>query len=336
MSGTLDPRRIATRRDARCRRNRRRIRAFTLVELLIVITIIGMIVALLLPAVNASREAARRVQCGSNLRQIGIALLGFESAYNVFPASGWTKRGPGNPAGKYVGWRPMVLPFVDERQLSGIYDVSVHWWEPANVEAASVAVEIFTCPSVPRYALVTSAVEHPPRPKIDFPKPIAPTDYEAVIGVKPASINSHLAEPIYTAKNRFAVMHRNSRVGMKDIRDGTTHSMAVVECAGRPQVFRRGTFRADLSNDQGIGWADSEGPFSLDGSNFDGSLEGAGPSLGCRYGLNRRNDNEPYSFHLDGANALFADGHVIAIDEDISLLALAALCTRNASDRSFR
>jgi prepilin-type processing-associated H-X9-DG protein len=127
-------------------------------------------------------------------------------------------------------------------------------------------------------------------------------------------------------------MHRNSRTRMKDIRDGTSRTIMVVECGGRPLVFRDGRPDRNLSNDQGIGWADSEGPFSLDGSNVDGSLEGCGTEGNCRFPLNRRNDNEPYSFHPGGANFLFADGHVQFLDDAIPLRTLAALCTRNARD----
>ena len=88
----------------------------------------------------------------------------------------------------------------------------------------------------------------------------------------------------------------------------------------------------DIRNDQGIGWVDSEGPFSLDGTNADGSREGCGPANGCQFAMNKRNDNEPYSFHFDSCNFLFADGHVQSIHQHIELLTMAALCTRSANE----
>ncbi len=266
------------------------------------------------------------------MRQLGLAVLTFESTLGVFPASGWTQRGPGNPNGKFIGWRPMILPFIEQQHLSTRYDPATNWWEGANVDAAAVPIQVFRCPSVPTRAVVTSATAHPPRPSMNFHKPLAPTDYEAIMGIRPSSINSHLASPRYTHRNRFSVMHRNSRTRTKDIRDGTTRTIVMVECGGRPQVFRNGHLRKDLANDQGIGWADSEGPFSLDGSSADGDFEGLGPAAGCIFGMNRKNDNEPYSFHPGGGHSLFADGHIKFLSEEISLITLAALCTRNGRE----
>src|SRR5688572_12053389 len=91
--------------------------AFTIVELLIVIAIIGMLVALLLPAVQQARESARRLACQNNLRQLGLALHSFHDTHRVFPASGWTVAGPGNPAGKSVGWRALVLTHLEQKSL---------------------------------------------------------------------------------------------------------------------------------------------------------------------------------------------------------------------------
>jgi prepilin-type N-terminal cleavage/methylation domain-containing protein/prepilin-type processing-associated H-X9-DG protein len=307
-------------------------KAFTLVELLVVIAIIGILAGILLPAVQSVRESARRASCLNKQRQLGMATLNFESALGVFPASGWTKAGPGNPSGKYVGWRPLILPFVEQLNLQKLYDFSSNWWEGTNPTAAAVPVLLFQCPTTPVRRPVVSAVAHPPRPSMHFENPIAPTDYEAIMGVKPDSINPHLAVPIYNNLNRFSVMHRNSSNGFRSIRDGSSNTIVLIETAARPDVYRRGLLRSDLSNDQGIGWADSEGPYSLDGANADGSVEGGGPAAGCRYVMNRRNDNEPYSFHPAGVNAVFADGHVSFVPETIDIASFAKLLTRDAGE----
>ncbi len=306
---------------------------FTLVELLVVIAIIGVLVSLLFPAVQGIREAARRTQCLNNLKQLGLALHNFESAHRVFPASGWTMVGPGNPNGKYMGWRPIILPFLEQGALADLYDPKLNWWESTNAVSAAVPVPGFECPSVPSREDVLSAVAKSPRPAMTFSNPIAPTDYEAIQGVQPASINPHFPRPLYNSENRFAVMHRNSRTRFGDIGDGTTYTMMIVEAGGRPTVYRaNGRPRYDLSNDQGIGWADSEGPFSLDGANSDGSIEGGGPAAGCVNVMNKKNDNEPYSFHPGASNVLFAAGNTEFMSQSVSIQVLAALCTRDAGE----
>ncbi|MCI0461667.1 MAG: DUF1559 domain-containing protein [Gemmataceae bacterium] len=97
-------------------------------------------------------------------------------------------------------------------------------------------------------------------------------------------------------------------------------------------MYRLRAASPGLANDQGISWADSEGPFSLDGASADGSLEGCTPARGCTAAMNKKNDNEPYSFHSGGGNFLFVDGHVQFISETVKLEVFAALCTRAAGE----
>ncbi|XZE55465.1 DUF1559 domain-containing protein [Planctomycetaceae bacterium SH139] len=312
--------------SAHCRRG------FTLIELLVVIAIIGILIGLLLPAVASVRESARRMSCLNKLRQVGLALHLFHDANRSFPASGWTEPGPVNLSGKFVGWRPLALPFLEQENLHRLYNFEQNWWEGTNAVAASVPIPVFRCPSSPSRADVLSAIAKPPRPAVSFANPIAPTDYEAIMGVQPRSINLHLDNDFYHSGNRFSVMSRNSRIRLTDIRDGSTNTLMVVECAGRPEVYRAGVARLDLANDQGIGWADSEGPFSLDGASANGNHEGCGPAGGCVKAINARNDNEPYSFHPGGMNALGAAGQVRFVADTIDLKAFAAQCTHSAGD----
>lgn len=307
-------------------------RGFTLVELLVVIAIIGILIAILLPAVQSAREAARRSSCQNNLKQLGLALHMFHDVHKVFPASGWTQSGPGNPAGKYVGWRPLILPYIEHENLKQLYKLKLNWWEGTNPTVGAVPVSVFRCPSTPSRPDVLSAVAKPPRPAITLSDPLAPTDYEAIMGVQPASINSHFTTPLYDRLNRFAVMYRNSTTAISAITDSTTCTLMVVECGGRPQVYRQRRVQPALSNDQGIGWIDSEGPFSFDAARPDGSAEGCGPAAGCTATMNARNDNEPFSFHPGGGNFLFADGHVQILSSTIGLSLFAALCTKNADE----
>ena len=303
---------------------------FTLIELLVVIAVIAILIGMLLPAVQKVREAAARARCQNNMKQIGIALHNFHDANNVFPASGWTQAGPGNPAGKFVGWRPLTLPYIEQQNLQKLYDFNSNWWEGTNPTAAAVPVKIYQCPSVGERKEVLSAVAKPPRPAMTFANPIAPSDYEAIMGVQPGSINPHLLTAIYSADNRWSVMYRNSQTKMTDVIDGTAGTIMVVECGARPLVYRKSSSQSALNNNQGIGWVDSEGPFSFDGASADGSAEGCG--LSCAASMNKRNDNEPYSFHAGGGHFLFADGHVQFIRDSIDIKTFAALCTRAAGE----
>jgi prepilin-type processing-associated H-X9-DG protein/prepilin-type N-terminal cleavage/methylation domain-containing protein len=312
--------------------NTRRRSAFTLIELLVVIAIIAILIGLLLPAVQKVREAAARAQCQNNLKQMGLALHNFESANGVFPASGWTMAGPGNPEGKFTGWRPLILPYVEQDNLRRLYDTGLNWWEGANLTAAVFPVKMFECPSTPARSSALTYAPKPPRPSLTLTSPLAPTDYEALMGVQHTSINPHLPTPLYDANNRFSVMHRNSRVTFAGITDGTSNTIAVVECAARPLVFNGKSANTALTNDQGQGWIDSEGPFSLDGATANGVTEGCGPAGGCTVPMNVKNNNEPYSFHSGGGNFLFADGHVQFVRESVPLTTLAALSTRGAGE----
>ena len=152
----------------------RRPPGFTLIELLVVIAIIAILIGLLLPAIQKVREAANRSSCQNNLKQLGLALHNFHDANRVFPASGWTMAGPGNPQGKFVGWRALSLPYIEQANLQTLYDFNVHWWEGRNLDAAVFPVKVYECPSVPQRKLVTSAPSTWPSSHSSSPPRIGP------------------------------------------------------------------------------------------------------------------------------------------------------------------
>lgn len=121
-----------------------RSRAFTLVELLVVIAIIGVLVALLLPAVQAAREAARRIKCANNLKQIGLGLHNYESTYQSLP---WGNHYGGAITGFSPSWATSILPFIEAQAHYEKFDFSVNLDHANNTLATTTQVKAYICPS---------------------------------------------------------------------------------------------------------------------------------------------------------------------------------------------
>lgn len=142
------PFRFIQNKDCDSRSYFSRSKAFTLVELLVVIAIIGVLVALLLPAIQAAREAARRSQCSNNMRQLGLALQNHHATKQVFPLGTKVKvKGPGSFQ-VYTSAITELLPYLEQGNLSNLYDFDKQW-ENQTAEVSATAIAVLDCPSSP-------------------------------------------------------------------------------------------------------------------------------------------------------------------------------------------
>jgi len=214
-------------------------RAFTLVELLVVIAIIGVMVGLLLPAVQAAREAARRMQCSNNLKQIGLALHNYHDTFSVFPKNqAWATHGgnnfglPANNSG--ISWRALVLPFLEQdafhSQINFSLPVTSTVGTPSNLELARKPMSAYLCPSDPS-GDVTKGGDQYLWSNWCFPHASCPRDVP--LGVTTyKGFNGHGYDiPLGTSSYPHAMFDRREGkpLAMRDVIDGTSNVLFVGE-----------------------------------------------------------------------------------------------------------
>ena len=185
--------------------------AFSLVELLVVIAILGMLIGLLLPAVERSREAARRGQCLANLRQMGIALHAYHGVYGVFPPGGVEWRPPRSTHGeRQLAWSVFLLPLLEQKNLYDTLDLSTPFDSSANRAGAATVLSVYVCPSVPRDS-----------PLVDGR---GACDYGGIYGERITSPND---PPKGT-------MLYDRAIGLREITDGSSSTLVISEDANWP------------------------------------------------------------------------------------------------------
>lgn len=207
--------------------------AFTLVELLVVIAIIGILVSLLLPAVQAAREAARRMQCTNNLKQLGLATHNYLSTHSRLPLCL-------NGTAKPLSVHAFLLPFIEQTPLYNLVDFKTSWNSPTNAVALATAVPTFNCPSQPAAAI---------------PNGWAATNYRAnqgsqILFRQPATVSS---DPNFGMPAPNGVFNPDRSLRIAEITDGTSHTAAFSEHpladfsnaqVSKYDTFRPGTFPA--------------------------------------------------------------------------------------------
>jgi prepilin-type N-terminal cleavage/methylation domain-containing protein/prepilin-type processing-associated H-X9-DG protein len=190
----------------------RRADAFTLIELLVVIAIIGILVALLLPAIQASREAARRSSCLNNLMQLGLACHSYEFNHESIPPGVIDKKGPirNEPQGQHVSWLVTILPYMEETVMYRKFDQAAGAYAPVNALVRKTPISIAMCPSYPGEEVIKDGT-------------IAVTTY--------AGCYHDVEAPIDV--DNHGLMFLNSHVRFDEIYDGSTHTLLIGETRER-------------------------------------------------------------------------------------------------------
>ena len=271
---------------------------FTLVELLVVIAIIGALVALLLPAVQAARESARRTGCQNNLHQIGIALQSHHESLQTLPIGCVDCQipSPARPP-KFTAWQTSLLAYLEQGSLWEQYDPTLPAYAPANRPAIAVVLPGFLCPSTSketvasRYALWRGA---------------AFSDYGGLYGVEgPGNEEPELAATQTLRREFLGLLVYGKPVAFRSVTDGSSHTAAVGE-----MTLRRKNGECE--------WANGHSLFAQEKSTPINGDSGLGNEIG--------------SPHPGGALVVMGDAHVEFLTNQLEQSVLNAYLTRAGGD----
>jgi len=224
--------------------SRSRSGGFTLIELLVVIAIIAVLIGLLLPAVQAAREAARRIQCVNNLKQLGLAFHNYHDGNLKFPIGGYTPMAngtngtpPTSPPGtngfwsqytSVYAWTPSILPFIEQSAAANAYNFSWSYVDSANTTNAGLHIAAFACPSDPEVAAGDGTYTAP-----GFVMGL--TSYRGINGpfYSPSRYLGRdgctAAQYQQMAAQGLGIIYHGSSNGINDITDGTSNTMMLGE-----------------------------------------------------------------------------------------------------------
>ena len=305
-------------------------RGFTLVELLVVIAIIGVMVGLLLPAVQAAREAARRMQCGNNLKQLTLGLHNYESSYKTLPPSRITT------GESRHGWASFMLPFIEQAAVYDIYDFNVRWHNAINFPATSSPLATWVCPSTPSTRMIPPAAAQALHVTVP-PGGFGPADYSSTNEIRRSFYEANgLPLPPGILRGMPGAMDRNRPTKLADIIDGLSNTLMLAERCGRPEIYWARKRASGVVVADGWGWADFDNiSGSVNGASMDGTLLNSTSSsapyattINGPCAINCTNNSEYYSFHPGGIQISLSDGSVRFLSNTASAETIAALVTR--------
>jgi prepilin-type N-terminal cleavage/methylation domain-containing protein/prepilin-type processing-associated H-X9-DG protein len=281
-------------------------RGFTLVELLVVIAIIGILVALLLPAVQAAREAGRRMQCGNNLHQMAIAAQNYHDTFQVFPS--------GFILPNQVLWSGLLLPQLEQNTIYDTLDFGASWSSGPNAAACATLLSVFRCPSAP-------VVEHTSVQGIVDRVPC--TYLGCATGLVP---NESGPPPVAGGLDMDGMFFLNSRVKLRDVLDGTSSTVLIGEA-----LFDVNVRGIDYGGTIHIVDHWYIGSPLINPSEVSESIGSTAVPVNRIFDPNAFIDEKELCFssrHPGGAQVSFADGHVQMIAATIDAAVWSALGTR--------
>ena len=301
---------------------------FTLVELLVVIAIIGILIALLLPAVQAAREAARRSQCTNNLKQIGLGLHNYHDVVLTFPPGAFQSGGLGSK--DYTNWAIAILPYIEQKPLFDRYNNSI-FNEDQPVDAAGFcvlqqSVNVYNCPDDNYAGKTLTTPESGPRNK-----PYMQSSYRGVTG-RAANAGYFDCEQWTTVgklpETYRGLLHMVSLPPpgvvklqcetMASVKDGTSNTLAVGEYMTSTHQSRA-TFWAYAYTSYALSGIGTESRLYLPDFDQCAGISGTDGSNACKRTF--------ASFHPGGINFLLVDGSVRNIPTSVDLNILAAAST---------
>lgn len=304
-------------------------RAFTLIELLVVIAIIGVLVALLLPAVQSAREAARRTTCLNNLKQQALAVHAYHDVHGMLPP---IYNGDQDlVAGAVIGlaahsYRVVTLPFMEQQQLYEQFDLSVYATDTVNQPAVNVVVQTFECPSTPRLSMIAHGL-WVGRGKLEEGLSAAVTDYNASEGIISGPLCAPGAWGEFVA-GKGGAKDSIRKVRFKNITDGLSNTTLLVERAALPDVYSAGGAKFEPHDPPRYRTWGNVGLWAVSAEMLYNHLT---PEEGHPL-VNYDNFKGLYSFHPGGAHAAFADESIHFIAESIDNDTLIALVTREEGE----